>query len=186
MMSSWGKRKGPSWFRYRLAGPLSALFGLALALSACYTVVYIVCRSINDLPLLPHHMALLITLGLFVLGALSLLIDGRPPRRRNGKSPGLPTSSKLTGTIRLFEVFGRSAQPDVTVAGRVCQTWIQTNPDVNPANASVRVNVDSSGLWGNEHVRAHYPLVHHRGSKHLWQFVMVAGQQYLLLIVFEP
>ena len=105
--------------------------------------------------------------------------------RRKAAAEPAQRSSKATGAVAVFEVFGRSTPPDGAVVGRVCQTWVQSNPGVNPGNARVKVNSDTSGLWTNGNVRAHYPLLHYRGHKHLWEFLTVSGKQYLLLVVFE-
>lgn len=107
----------------------------------------------------------------------------KTPEKRSVTEPQ-PHQNTPARNISQFEVFGRSSKPSAATAGQVCRTWVGSHPGVNPKSAHVAVNVDNSGLWTDEHVRHHYPLLHYSGSQHQWDFVSVAGEEFLLLVVF--
>ncbi len=54
---------------------LGVLLLLAVVVASVYVFVYLVCRSHNDLPLSPHQLASIITVGLLLLSIISLFSD---------------------------------------------------------------------------------------------------------------
>jgi len=103
---------------------------------------------------------------------------------RENKAPS--TTSHVSGTVSVFEVFGKDRPPSESQAGAVCKKWVQDHPGVNAAAARVRVNVDNSGLWTDNYAREFYPMIHpeYRGRKYLWHSLGVGSQEFWLLVVF--
>jgi hypothetical protein len=92
---------------------------------------------------------------------------------------------RSTGDVSHFVVFGRFAEPTMDAVREVCAKWVKANPRANPSRAKVLVNIGTSEIWMDQHVRAHYALLHYRGRRHTWEIMEVSNDEYLLLVVFS-